>query len=420
MTKEELLEKYIELARKINKLPSIADCVALLDIKESTVRTLWGNISNLKEAALQNYPELGGMVVPAQLGVPDIKNHREKLLETKTKRENVELIKSVNVLDFIEKFAENTFKEKIKPFTPKKKSKKTIKRVLNLILSDHHYGSDLHSEETGNDTFTVVEESRRLAHVIKETIEYKPQYRDQTKLVVHLIGDMIENKMHDTQDAAPMAEQVCRAIHILTQALAQLAEAFPEVEVQCATGNHGRSMTRHPKRATTGKWDSYETIIYYSMKTSLSLYTNMEFHIPKTPYNIVQVLNHKFFVTHGDNVLNPGNPGKSINVKGLKDQINDINASLKDNDEYKVFLMGHVHTASVTMLNNGATVITNGPICPGNGFTTSIGIMESNCSQTLFESVEGHAVGDIRFIKVGPEQDTDASLDKIIKTWKSF
>lgn len=420
MTKEQLLEKYIELARKINKMPSVADCVALLDVRESAIRTAFGNLSNLKELALRSYPELGDMVVPAILGVPDIKNHRERLLETKTKKQNLDLVKSVNTLDFIEKFAENTFKDKVKPVGVKAKSKKKIERVLNLILSDHHYGSDLHNEETGNDTYTVVEESRRLAHVVKETIEYKPQYRAQTKLLVHLNGDMIENKMHDPQDAAPMAEQVCRAIHVLTQAIAQLAEAFPEVEVVCATGNHGRSLTRHPKRATTGKWDSYETIIYYSIKTSLSLYPNLTISIPKTPYCVTNVLGHSMFTTHGDNVINPGNPGKSINMKALEGQINAINSALSDQDEHKVFIVGHVHTASITLLNNGATMITNGALCPGNGFTTSIGIMESNNSQTLFETVKDHAVGDIRLIKVGPKQDKDASLDKIIKPWKSL
>jgi hypothetical protein len=72
----------------------------------------------------------------------------------------------------------------------------------------------------------------------------------------------------------------------------------------------------------------------------------------------------------------------------------------------------------VTILNNGATFVTNGALVPANAYAQSLGILRSNCSQTLFESTADHVLGDVRFISVGPEQDKDGSLDQIIRPFE--
>lgn len=415
--KEQYIEIYVELARKLNKLPSLTDCLKF-GLSRNLIRHHFGNLTNLKAEALAKVPDLEIMTQPAQLVVEDVRNLRHMIEAKKAKMQQTELVKSVNTLEYISQFSEKIFNGKITPVKPLKSKTKT-KRELHILLSDHHYGSDLKREEVGIE-FGSVEESRRMAFIVKEVCNYKADHRAETKLHVHLLGDMIENKLHDPQDAAPLTEQVCRAIHILSQALAHFGENFKEVEVHCTTGNHGRTLSRHEKRATSAKWDSIETIIYYSLKQALSNYPNMKFNIPKTPYYVVKSFEHNMFATHGDTVINPGNPGKSINNANLEKQINRINASMKDHHEYKVILMGHVHIASITELNNGVTVITNGPLCPPNGFATSIGILEGNCSQTMFETVNGHAVGDIRLIRVGEKQDKDKSLDKIITPWEGI
>lgn len=268
--------------------------------------------------------------------------------------------------------------------------------------------------------FTKTEESRRLAAIVKETINYKIQYRKNTKLKLLLLGDIIQNSLHDPRDGAVLAEQVCRAIHLLTQAISQLSANFPVVEVECQTGNHGRNTARHHGRAVNQKWDSVETLIYYSLMKAASSLKNVKFNIPQTPYGSYDVFGHKILYTHGDTFLKPGYPGTSINTKSLEGQINKINASLKDHDEYKAFIVGHVHTGSVTFLNNGAAMITNGALVPPDEFAVSIGIVESQAGQMLFESVKNYPVGDIRFIRVGEKEDKNKELDRIISPWKSY
>lgn len=297
----------------------------------------------------------------------------------------------------------------------KRKGNKKVSRAVNLILSDLHFGSDISKLETGTLDFGRVEEARRFARVTKEVLEYKPQYRNDTELNVLLLGDIIQNQLHDPRDGAPMAEQVCRAIHLISQALAHFSQNFPKVNIHFNSGNHGRNGARHHNRAVNQKWDSIETIIYFALKDAFKNQKNMSFHLPLTPYVTYEVFGKKIFATHGDTVLKPGYPGKGINTGSLENQINKINATLNDNDEYSVFIVGHVHTGSTTHLANGAVMITNGALVPSDEFAVSIGLLENSCGQYLFESVPGFPVGDQRFIRVNFKDDQNKELDKIIQ-----
>ncbi len=293
--------------------------------------------------------------------------------------------------------------------------KKQIKRIVNVLFSDLHIGSDIKKEETGQLDFGKVEEARRLAKLTQEIISYKPQYRADTKLNLFLLGDIIQNHLHDPRDGAPLAEQVARAIYLLSQSISHLVASFPQVEVYCAVGNHGRDVARHHSRAVNQKWDSIETIIYFSLKEVFKNNKNISFVIPKTPYVVAEVFGKKMFMSHGDTVLKPGYPNKAIKVGSLEEQINKINASLPDDQEYSVFSVGHVHVGSITHLANGAVMITNGCMVPSDEFAVSIGLLENVCGQYLFESVPGYPVGDCRFIKISNQDDLNKELDKTIK-----
>src|SRR5690606_4550090 len=112
-------------------------------------------------------------------------------------------------------------------------------------------------------------------------------------LKVLLLGDILQGNLHDPRDAAPMAEQFARAVHLLSQAFAQLCANFSKVEVECQSGNHDRITSRHHNRAVNQKWDSYSTMLYYSLKGATSNLSNISFNIPKTPYSTYSVFGQK-------------------------------------------------------------------------------------------------------------------------------
>lgn len=311
-----------------------------------------------------------------------------------------------------------TFKDKIvvKPYVPAKKTK--TGRIVNAVLSDLHFQSLLVASEVPLE-YGPIEEARRLASICQQIADYKRDHRDESELYIHLLGDIIENLLHDPRDGAPIAQQVAAAIHLLTQALAFLSTQYKSVKVFTATGNHGRNTARHEKKATAQKWDSLETIIYYSIKQAVSHIPNVQVIITKTPYYTWEAFDKRGFGTHGDTVLKPGYPGQNIQVGSVSRQIDHWNAS-NSHMAADLFVVGHVHVGSVTHLNSGAVFMTNGALVPPNGFATSIGVFGSACGQQLFESVPGHVIGDSRFMSVGPTQDADETLDHIIKPFMGF
>lgn len=366
----------------------------------------FGNLNKIKKAY---YP-----VTEKSLGDIQELGHQAKYIN--------KLEKAVGSRELFEREMKSVL-AKLKPveITPfKSEPKKKISRAISLVLSDLHFGSDIKKEETGKLDYGRIEESRRLARVIQETLEYKPQYRAETELNLLILGDVIQHQLHDPRDGAPLAEQAARAIHLLSQAIGQCVARFPKVKVIFATGNHGRNTARHHGRATNQKWDSIETIIYFALKNAFRTSPNITFDLPLTPFAEYKVFGKKVFVTHGDGVLNVGYPGSNINTKSIETQINKINAALPDSEEYVVFVLGHVHTGAVIHLGNGSVVITNGPLVPSDQYAVSIGLMEAACGQQLFESVPGFPVGDIRYIKVSIDDDKNAELDKLIQPWESL
>jgi predicted phosphodiesterase len=300
------------------------------------------------------------------------------------------------------------------------KVKSTIsKRTLVSVLSDLHFGSDLDGNEVPL-AFGVKEEARALAQIAVQVGEYKTQHRDDTELVVLLIGDLIESLMHDRQAGAPKAEQICRAIFLLTQHFTYLSTKFGKITVLCCSGNHDRDKERHSDRATSGKWDSYSTVICFAVKEACKRLENVRFEIPLTPYVTHNAYGNHIMAAHGDNMLNIGNPGSNLNVAKASHLTNGINASRKKGSEFSVFVIGHTHTGSLLHLDNGTAFVTNGCLVPPNGFVLGMSKLSTNMGQWVFEAVPGYAFGDSRFIRINENVFTDSSLNAIIRPFQGF
>lgn len=346
---------------------------------------------------------------------------RDKTIARASKVATTNFVREQLFLDDFQLIAKKVFKNKFPAPRTIKKSNKSIKRILNLLVSDTHIGSWLDEREVGH-KFGPTEEARRMASVFLQTAGYKMQYRDDTHLTIFLDGDIIQNQLHDMRDGGPLAEQCAAAIHILAQGIRFLAHEFPNgITVWCTPGNHGRFTSRHKERATNQRFDALETVIYFGIKTALSNYSNVTVNIPYTPYIIYNAFNKRGFVCHGDSTINVGYPNKNINVKSIREQINSINAAAgKKGKEYDLFAVGHVHIASMVHLPGNSILITNGCIIPTDSYAQSIGIFETTNGQWIWESVPDHIVGDSRFIVVDEKDDKDRSLDSIIKPYSGL
>lgn len=337
------------------------------------------------------------------------------------RREYNKLLKEMGDIERLHRRIQDSVKDMKFPKGPvykPKKSKALIERTVNAVWSDHHVGSDIVKKETSLE-YGRIEEARALAALTLNIAEYKTQYRDNTRLNLLILGDMIENELHDRTSADLLHLQTCRAIHIYPQAIRFLAGQYRQIDVYFAVGNHGRDMAVNHGRATALKYNAIETTIYYAIRVALAGYPNVKFHQPLTPWVEFDASGARGYATHGDTNLNPGNPGKKVNIESLENQTNKINASLKDTDEYKIFVCGHIHQALHTRLSNGAHLLLNGALTPPNAFAQTLNIMEAPQVQVMWESIPGFPVGDVRFVDCNGSAGK-SQLDQIIVPFKEL
>jgi predicted phosphodiesterase len=310
-----------------------------------------------------------------------------------------------------------------KPVKLKQKvDKKQKKRTLVAQVSDTHFGTNIDLKELGNiNEFNWTIAARRMAFLADQLVNYKPEYRANTDLIIALNGDIIGGVIHNQEFFVDLLTvQQVGTISILTQFISYLAQHFKSVTVSCTAGNHGRMTHKSSKdRATTHKYDSHEHVIYHSLNTIFKDRKNVKFNIPMTPFAIIEVQGHKIFQTHGDTIINVGNPGKSISMKNINDQINKLNNSSVGGDgvRFAAVMVGHVHVSTVQYMENGCHLIINGCLSGLDPFANSLSIFESNPAQWIFESTEEHPVGDLRLV-VLKTADKDSRLDKIIVPFK--
>lgn len=392
------------------------------------------NDLNPYQLTISKYFKLGGKFTEWQIrsvgglrNIVDAYFRQEKPEETElvldlkeVRREYNKLLnESADLERLMRRIQETVSKMPKMPGTAYKAQKnRSTERVLTAVFSDHHIGSDIVAHETKRE-YGPVEEARALAYLTENIANYKLQYREETVLNLLILGDMIENELHSRTSADLLHLQTCRAMWLYPQVLKVLAQSFKQVNVHFAVGNHGRDMAIHQNRATSMKYNAIETTIYYAIRMAMTNYKNVTFNQPLTPWVEFNLFKNKGYATHGDTHLNPGNPGKKIDVGSLENQINKINASLKDDEEYKVFVVGHVHQALVTPLTNRTHLVVNGALTPPNSFAQSLNIMEAPQVQVMWEATPKHPVGDFRLIDVSDSRD-DKALDKIIQPFKGL
>lgn len=359
------------------------------------------------------FPKDENIVV--QTGAKLINSHRNKLNTQYGKQLFLkeEILASIN--EVLEK---HTFKVHKSVKVKKEGAKK--KRAIVAHVSDTHFGANIEASEMANtNAFNWKVAARRMALFAEQIADYKLEHRKETKLVVAINGDIIAGVIHNQEFFVDLlTHQFVGTLDILTQFLGFLATKFDDVEVHCTPGNHGRAMHKGSKdRGTTHKWDSYENMIYEALKLIMEVKCpGMRVNVPKTPFAVAKVLGHNLFITHGDTVINVGNPGNSLNIRGINNQINKLNSSDLAEGDFAAVIVGHVHTPTIHLSESGAMLIVNGCLSGTDPYAQSIGIFTSNPTQQLFEVTEEHAVGDMRFIKL-LAADNNAILDLIIEPY---
>lgn len=294
---------------------------------------------------------------------------------------------------------------------------KRVERVIQAAWGDWHLRANLKMPECPV-RFGPHEEARRIGKVTAELADYKREHRGETRLIVNILGDMIEGIIHASgQDTLPV--QMAAFTHSAAAALHFLASEYQQVDVYCVSGNHGREPSIHPERPVWNRANSIEHAAYTNLATLLfnSGHDNIKFHIPTTQWAVTEFCGHRGFVIHGDTVFKLGKPSARINTDALFRQICAFNLARNIHGPFATFLGGHIHFWSVTNPLPMSTMITNSALIPPAHFALSIGAMDIACSQFMWESTPDYAVGDMRRVDVD-DADGCAEYEKIIPVYK--
>lgn len=313
--------------------------------------------------------------------------------------------------------AETFFKNKVEPagYARLPRPETPAKRTACVLLSDLHLGSELDSLDEPH-PFKAVEEARRLEWILRQFIDFKPQYRDTTEALVIVNGDIIEGDLqHDLRSGASLTEQKAIFWQYFTRFIALVAAHYKSVRVVCQPGNHGRNKLRHPGRATASKWDSFEWAMYYALRMMCSELKNVTWDIPFRAISVVDLHGKILGATHADTEIKLGHP--DTKAKENFNQLSKLNSTNFYGVHFDGWVFGHYHTGRFHP--GEPSVLWNSCLVPPNGHarTNGYGIGES-CGQFIWESVEGHLFGDLRFITVGPSQDNDERLGTLIPPFR--
>lgn len=383
-------------------------------------KAMGDNAEALKRAATSAHKR-GGDVLSAMPG--ESGEYIGKLAEQERRFGNRRLARTVSLaqaqealaLQHFRMVADQFFRDKVAPTGYARTApSQTSKRSVCLLLSDLHLGAELSSLDEPI-PFRAVEEARRLEFVMRQAIDYKPQYRKTSKLVLLLNGDIIEGQLgHQIGAGAPLTEQKAIFWHLFRRMVGEFSRAFPEVEVHCQPGNHGRDKVRHPGRATWRKWDGHEWECYYALAQMCSGLRNVKFSIPFRAVSVVELHGSKLCLTHADTEIKLGHPDGA--AKQNARELDRVNATRTFGHVFDAFAFGHYHTGR--FLPGTPDVIFNPALIPPNGHARASGYIGEVCGQFLWESVEGFPVGDVRLIKVGRDQDEDERLGTILTPFR--
>jgi hypothetical protein len=288
-------------------------------------------------------------------------------------------------------------------------------KALVAHISDTHFGLLVDPEEVIHNQYNWTIAARRMGRYCYRVAQKANNQYSTLHLVLN--GDIIEGKIHnDDNGAMLLASQCDGSRQILTSMIDFFRTQFDEIFVECTSGNHGRWPFKGPGRATAQKYDSSATLIYRGLEQIFRDVPEVTFTIPKTPFTCFDVCGHMVFATHGDTVVNIGNPGKSLNLDNIVRQVLGIQVSEILPSRPDIVMLGHYHVPSWFRIPNGPTnshLMINGSGSGLSPFANSIGLYSGTPVQTFFIVSKEKAVDGFHMVNLN-DADGDEMYEQIV------
>lgn len=253
--------------------------------------------------------------------IEDTKNIVKQLKQTARSRKSASAVRKENSLllehlsiiddakDAVTSIIRDAKLPQVKIPKPPKKSKAKKDLCKEILLSDLHYGKLVYAVDGEHISFNAEiarKRMRYLADIFIREIEDSQKSFNVTKLVVALMGDIIESyTMHGLESAKGCEFNNSEQMRIATQSLFEdfivpVAKLGIPITIPCIPGNHDR--TSKEKTYNQIGVDYVTHVIYHTLEQycKYSGITNVEFVITKQSYVVLDIFGDKILYHHGD------------------------------------------------------------------------------------------------------------------------
>jgi len=347
-----------------------------------------------------------------------IKQRQDQIIEKAEQRrvnEHIgELVKENLVIDKIVSAI-----TKIPLITPTKRPKiqyTSSPQEAVMLFGCSHLGLAVNSEEVGGlGGYGLPTFKKRWERYVERVIRITDLHRTThqiNKLNIAFLGDIV----HGSNDAGKwgflhteqnIVDQLFEASQEIPKGIIELAQIYPEIEISCVYGNHGRV----GKYGTEKKFVNWDYVLYKFMETSLAQYKNIKFTIPRSPFQVMQVMDKKFLLIHGSGIRSyVGIPWYGITrteakYRSILDGNKSIDQMWKTMQEqgidklghkemmqfafnytrsFDYFILGHFHQSGEMETSSGGRIIMNSSFIGGDDYSINDLVAASVPSQKFF------------------------------------
>ncbi len=354
-----------------NKLDPYRDQIAVALGSGTSIRHIADGLG-VPRTTLSDYVQRTGLVaqrhektLPADARVPDAVSREEVLeaevreLRARSSNERRSEVADERVLSAI-KEALGATPPRVRDFrVPAAKAGAYHRQAV--LLSDWHGGEVVNPAQVGGlNEFNWEILERRVDDVRDALLSFKAVRPPLTGLDIWFLGDMVSGDIHEELSVTneyPVAEQAVKAGHLMGRLVAELAPHYPELSIDCVSGNHARTKQPHASKNVFDSWDWTAFQIAQAFTRDLP---NVSWNIPRSGMTVKTIAGMNWLLWHGDGVRSsmPGVP-----AGGVTRRTNEFRKQFaQQGTRLDGFACGHFHSANLwagNVLINGSLIGTN-------------------------------------------------------------
>ncbi|MFC1999188.1 hypothetical protein ACFLXE_00330 [Chloroflexota bacterium] len=288
-----------------------------------------------------------------------------------------------------------------------------------LQLSDLHAGERVDPEETmGMNIYDMTIMNRRLGMLFRKVVELVELRRSALyipRLRIEQEGDMLSGEIHEElvrTNVAHMMNLCVRTASILSQGIAYVAPHFDHIDIDCVVGNHPRL---YKKPYFKEKYINWDFMMYQWEAVFCRNIPNVTFHIPKSPFMIVEIENTRGLVFHGDGIRS----WMGIPWYGIERAVHRLREMFQYADQYfDCVLLGHFHNRADIDRATGPIII-NGSVKGGDQMSMGSLQTTNRASQNLlcFHDNNGYIGGMPIYLQEADDKPEMEFKDFMPEVW---